>query len=325
MRKTIAKRCSSAALFINSFCPMERLRHILIILSCFFLAIGVEAKKWTPETLPIPYLQDNRQYVSNPDSVLDRQVVDSINAILKRLEKDKGIQTVVVAVKSIEGDDAYDFCMQLGRKYGIGSKESTGLIVFLATEDRTYQFLTGNGLEGTLPDAACRRIQNRVMIPLLKKGEWAKAMQETIVAVDAYIRKDPTIGNNANDNDDDSAGAAAVGFLFGFIFFLAFLVWFSSRRPKCPKCKKGRMEVISRDRVKVNGSKGYWWKTVMRCPKCGYEKTDLRKDDTNSGSHSGSVVPPVFFGGGGSRGGGGFTGGSFGGGSFGGGGSGGSF
>ena len=117
---------------------MERLRHILIILSCFFLAIGVEAKKWTPETLPIPYLQDNRQYVSNPDSVLDRQVVDSINAILKRLEKDKGIQTVVVAVKSIEGDDAYDFCMQLGRKYGIGSKESTGLIVFLATEDRTY-------------------------------------------------------------------------------------------------------------------------------------------------------------------------------------------
>ena len=93
------------------------------------------------------------QTVCNPDGVLSADATQRTNLLLKALEKDKGIQTVVVVVKQLEGDDPYQFGMDLARKYGIGNKQRTGLIVILATEDRSYQILTGNGLEGTLPDA----------------------------------------------------------------------------------------------------------------------------------------------------------------------------
>ena len=48
---------------------------------------------WNAENIPIPYLQDATQYVSNPDSVLTQGAVDKMNVTLKRLEDEMGIQS----------------------------------------------------------------------------------------------------------------------------------------------------------------------------------------------------------------------------------------
>ena len=144
---------------------------LLLIAACSFLLSF--ARKWTPEDVPMVHLQDARRYVCNPENVLSQAAVDSTDHMLIRLQRDKGVQTVVVVVKQIEGDDPYQFGMAIGKKYGVGSgKQRTGLIVVLATEDRSFQILTGNGLEGTLPDAICRRVQNRITMPALKEGKW---------------------------------------------------------------------------------------------------------------------------------------------------------
>ena len=104
------------------------------------------AHKWNAESLPMPHLSDERKYVSNPDGVLSSQAVMTVDKMLYSLEKEKGIETVVAVVKQIEGDDPYQFGMNIARKYGVGSKsQRTGLIIVLATEDRSYQILTGNG------------------------------------------------------------------------------------------------------------------------------------------------------------------------------------
>ena len=307
--------------------------YLLGILSLF--AVSVAAKKWTPETLPMVHLQDARRYVCNPDNVLHPATVDSVDALLLALERDKGVETVVVVVKSIEGDDPYEFSMQLGRKYGVGSKQqNTGLIVMLCTEDRSYQILTGQGLEGTIPDAIARRVQNQVMVPLLKKGDWDGAMLATMKTLDRIIRGDESIHQDLEEEDIGTTilfGVLLILLLTGMIF--VFIIPMGIR--VCPHCGKKKLKIHKRCVVKKKPYKELdnffvsYNRVIWKCEACGYEENEdhhIPSDRSNSG---GSNIPPLIFPMGGGRGfggfGGGFGGGGFGGGSFGGGGSGGRF
>lgn len=206
---------------------MRKTITFLLLAMCSIVAFAI---KWNPETLPMVYLQDASQYVCNPDGVLSADATQQTNLMLKALEKDKGVQTVVVVVKQLEGDDPYQFGMDLSRKYGIGNKQRTGLIIILATEDRSYQILTGNGLEGTLPDGICRRIQNRVMIPELKKGDWDAAIVKTVESIDKYIRGDESIKADSTNDSDENDGWLAGLVIFGLLFCPCCLLWFAPKK-----------------------------------------------------------------------------------------------
>ncbi len=300
-------------------------RYVFLFWLLLWLPLTGLAGKWTPETLPMVHLKDARRYVCNPDGVLSQAAVDSTDMLLQALEKEKGVQTVVVVVKQLEGDDPYEFGMELARKYGIGSKQqNSGLIIILATEDRSYQILTGAGLEGTLPDAVCNRIERRVMVPLLKKEEWDKAIVATVKSLDSYIRGDESLhaALDEDDSEDELAGIL-LSMVFGGIFLFIVVMLVASGQTRCPQCKKAHLKVVKRQRVRMGNSPHWCIRSTLRCPRCGYEKNEYK--DENDGLSGG--VPPIILGGGrsGFSGGGSFGGGSFGGGFFGGGGSGGRF
>lgn len=292
---------------------------LLLLLICCFVA---HATKWNADNIPMVYLQDATQYVCNPDGVLSSTAVTEANAMLKALERDKGVQTVVVVVKQLEGDDPYAFGMQLTKKYGIGSKKQrTGLIVVLATEDRSYQILTGNGLEGTLPDGICRRIQNQVMVPALKQGDWDGAIVKTLKSIDGYVRGDNSL---IPDDEDDGTEGMIVGAAMVIGLILLFVGISYLNRKRCPKCGK-RMKRVQQQKVRMKGSNNIMIRSLWVCKKCGYQKTVYSPYDDDA-NNSGGFIPPIFYGGGSSgHSSGGSFGGTFGGGTFGGGGSGGRF
>ncbi len=302
------------------------MRKTITFLLLAMYSIVAFATKWNPETLPMVYLQDASQYVCNPDGVLSADATQQTNLMLKALERDKGVQTVVVVVKQLEGDDPYQFGMDLSRKYGIGNKQRTGLIIILATEDRSYQILTGNGLEGTLPDGICRRIQNRVMIPELKKGDWDAAIVKTVESIDKYIRGDESIKADSTNDSDENDGWLAGLVIFGLLAFFALAAYYGSPRKKCPNCH-AQMKRMKEERRRHPQTNKKMILRVWVCPKCGNtinEWMDIPKGNSGSGFGSGPIILGGFGGGRGASGG-GSIGGSFGGGSFGGGGSGGRF
>ena len=306
---------------------MRKISLILIGLLALVVTESFAQRKWTVETLPMVHLQDSTRYVCNPDGVMSTTATREVDALLLKLEQDKGVETVVVVVKSIEGDDPYRFGMELGRKYGIGRKEqNSGLIVILCTHDRSYQILTGRGLEGTLPDAICRRVENRVMVPLLKKQQWDDAIFETMKALDGILRKDP---NLKREIAEDETHPFIILLILAFIACAIYSFYQAAKKAStqvCPNCRQKTLSRISVSTVRTQS--GYFRRTTWRCKQCGYEKHDDTPTNSNS---SGGGMPPIFFpyGSGGRRtggfGGGGFGGGAFGGGSFGGGGSGGRF
>lgn len=319
---------------------MKLLRLLTVsLLFTLLLPLAVWGEGWTPETLPMVHLQDRTRYVCNPDGVIAPAYADSVDAVLRRLEDSVGVQSVVVVVKHLEGDDPYTFGMELGRRYGVGQKGlNTGLIVILASEDRSYQILTGEGLEATLPDAICSRVERRVMLPYLKAGKWDEAVLQTVKALAAYAEGDDTLaragGEGAGKRPSKKGNGILLQFIITAIVLLCILrpAFCTGSRRRCPKCGgKRTLRRQSSTRVTVKGRTKL--RTVWVCKQCGHR--EVRDNDVPPDTGYGTRrrgLGPIFTSGGltgggfgGSSGGGGFSGGSFGGGSFGGGGAGGRF
>lgn len=310
---------------------MRSLYAFILLLLCSLASLTLHATTWTAETLPMVHLQDRTRYVCDPDDILADSTVRITDALLARIESEKGIETLVVIARHIKDADPYTLGMDLARRYGIGSrKQNTGLIVIIATEDRKYQILTGRGLEATLPDAICRRIENRIMVPRLKASDLDGAVIGTIRAIDGTVRGDTSLVPDADDAADDGP-AAFIGFGIAMIFLAALIFGsvYAGYKSRCPRCKRAQLKVVSRRRVRTDGPMSPWAiETVYRCPHCGYERRDIRRDtpgDGGAGLLLGSMLLGSMLRGGSHGDGSASSGGSFGGGSFGGGGSGGSF
>ena len=295
---------------------MRKLLFILTLLGC----LSLQAKEYTIKEIPMVHLQDRTRYVSNPDNILSASAVATMDSILFALEQKTGIQTLVVAVTGIEGGDCFDFAYRLGKEMGVGQKErDNGLVILLSTDERCIQFATGYGLEGVLPDAICKRIQNQYMVEHLGKEDWDTGMVEGIRAVNGYL--DGSMENIGSNEEEDMTPLYIFGaFMLGGLGLFGWAVWSQNR---CPKCKKHQIQRISSNILsRANGF--ITEETTYICKNCGHTFTRKSKtSDPNFRGPRGGSGPTIFMGGGGFGGrGGGFSGGSFGGGSFGGGGAG---
>lgn len=302
---------------------MKRLLSIclLAIVSC--ASLSVCAKVYTVKDIPMVHLQDRMRYVSNPDGILSQQAVATMDTVLCNLEQETGVQTLVVAVEDIEGGDCFDFAYRLGHDNGVGQKKKdNGLVILLVTGERCIQFVTGYGLEGDLPDAICKRIQERYMNPCFREGRWDDGMVAGIRAVRAQLTG---TGKPLTADDDEDLSLGLWIMAVGILLFSVFGWLLSRQSSKCPNCKKHTLQRIS-SRIVSRENGVITEDTVYQCRNCGHIVTRRNKRDDDSFHNTRRGGGPFIGGfGGGSFGGGGFSGGSFGGGSFGGGGAGSKF
>lgn len=285
---------------------------ILMFLLC--IALHGNAKVYKVKDVPMVHLADRTRYVSNPDGILSQGTVASIDSMLFSLEEKTGIQALVAVLTGIEGGDCFDFAYRLGKENGIGQKgRDNGFVVLLSTDERCIQFVTGYGLEGLLPDAICKRIQQRYMVEHFGHDNWDAGMLEGMRAVCGHL--DGSMENVADEDDDTVAILIFVAIFILALLFILWLVWYTSR---CPVCKKHKIQSVGSH--VVGHENGYSIvQTTYRCQNCGHTFTRTTHTPNNNGRGRGGGM---IIGSGGFRRGGGFSGGSFGGGGFGGGGAG---
>lgn len=308
---------------------MKKTCYLLVLFWGLLLPVMAQTPAYRVEDVPMVHLQNRMRYVSNPDGILSPATVAALDTTLFALEQQTGVQTLVVAVKQIEGGDCFEFAYELGRKNGVGQKEKdNGLVILLVTEERCIQFATGYGLEGDLPDAVCKQIQVRYMNQAFSRGDWDKGMLAGVQAV--RQRLDGT-GSPLSGPEEEGDSLWLLLILGGCFIAVPLLLWLSVRqRCKCPNCHRHTLRQLSvRTVSNINGIRTE--EIVYRCSQCGHTlRRQRRVNDDDSPHHRGGNGGPFlggpFFGGGfGGRGGGGFSGGSFGGGDFGGGGAGSKF
>jgi len=127
-------------------------------------------------------------YVSDFAGVLSPQTKLALNRLCGQLDRQAHAQIAVVTVKTLDGESAEDYSVQLWDKWKIGSKDR-GVLVLLATQDRKRQITTGYGLEAILPDVRVGDI-GRQMVPYLRAGDYDQAVSLAVNQMAQIIARD---------------------------------------------------------------------------------------------------------------------------------------
>ena len=99
------------------------------------------------------------------------------------MEDSVGAQIAVVVLNSIGTDNPNDFGTRLFNYWGIGQAGiDNGLLILLVMDQRRVEFITGNGLEEILPDVLCYQIQQELMVPLFKAGDYSNGILDGLLA-----------------------------------------------------------------------------------------------------------------------------------------------
>ena len=274
-------------------------RYFLLFIGVAFSVLSLAAsREWSAQNVPIPFLKDSTQYVSDPDGLVGKAQKDSANFYLQKLKVECGVQNVLIIVGRVENQDAFRMAQDVGNKYGIGYKKSRrGLVIVIAVEDRKYFIAPGSGLEGELTDVDCDDIARACIVKYMRED----APGEAVASVSRAIYNKVKSGRTGIEQVDEGSVNGEEDWALVIILFLLFFgipIYYLVRY------------ILEQMGVLKPRPKGK-----------GRNQNRRRNDDDD-------WFPPFFMGGGGfsgGGGGGGFSGGSFGGGTFSGGGSGGSW
>ena len=169
-----------------------------------------DSRSWSAETISLPHMQDHSLYVSNPDSILSENTVASINQTLGMLDDTLGIESAMIIVGHIDGDDPYRMAIDVGNKYGVG-RNDRGLVIVVGYLDHSYHIATGRSLDADLTDAECGRLANTYLIPSMKAEQPDSGLLYLARGIYAYMQKKempPMSELTSFTRDDDGNGGS---------------------------------------------------------------------------------------------------------------------
>src|SRR6185436_19212615 len=104
-----------------------------------------------------------------------------LTADLKTLEGKSSDQLVVVTLPSLQGYAIEDYGYQLGRHWGIGTKElNNGVLLIVAPTERKVRIEVGRGLEPIVTDAIANIIISTSMLPQFRSGNFAEGIKDGV-------------------------------------------------------------------------------------------------------------------------------------------------
>lgn len=199
-------------------------------------ATAADTTTATPRTSTASNVPPNQLVLNNPiidqADVLSASEKRQLETKLRALYQTGMAQMAVVVVPSTDGQDTFDYALQVAERWGLGKKGTdNGILMLVAVNDRKMQILTGYGVEGVLPDAALKRIIVEDITPYFKKGDYAGGITAGINRIEERLQADPDVLRQAdaerarNANTTTNANAVSgfeaiiplliVGFIFG--------------------------------------------------------------------------------------------------------------
>ena len=117
-------------------------------------------------------------------SLLSASDIAELDTGLKALEDKSSDQVVVVTLPSLQGLTIEDFGYQLGRHWGIGTKEKdNGVLLIVAPNERKVRIEVGRGLEPLLTDAMSNVIINGAILPRFRSGDYAGGIKDGVKGI----------------------------------------------------------------------------------------------------------------------------------------------
>ncbi len=125
------------------------------------------------------------QPVNDYAHALTPDAVARLNQQLLSYELGTTRQIAVAIFPALDGEELFDFTMQVAEAWKIGSKKnSDGVLITLFIQDHKDFMAVGYGLEGQLTDALTGRIRTELMEPRFKAGDYEGGLRAGLAAID---------------------------------------------------------------------------------------------------------------------------------------------
>ena len=279
---------------------------------------ALPARAESPDDIPNPQVA-RRSFVADNANVLDDATERKLDDLIKGVKSRTGAEIAVVTVRDLGGAKVQDFANQLFVKWGIGRKSvDDGVLLLAAIQDRKVWIEVGYGAESQLTDGQAGQIYRSIITPRFKAGDFNGGLYNGTLAIaqkldSSLANLKPALpSNNTNPStssdspfslpdssssqtpfenaqpsgDYPSGGGSGGGSGAPLILLLALggggalsWMWFSSRPPKCPKCKtamnlvpESEEDAFLTDIQQLEESLGGREWNVWRCPQDNYQE-----------------------------------------------------
>lgn len=134
----------------------------------------------------VPFLSGR---VVDEAALLTPEARTALEAKLAALEKDTKAQVAVLTVASLDGEPIEDFSHRVAETWKLGdAKRDDGVLFLVARDDRKMRIEVGYGLEPTLTDIRTRRIQDDLVRPAFRSGDYSGGIERGVDAIGAQLR-----------------------------------------------------------------------------------------------------------------------------------------
>ena len=201
---------------MNTFHARRQLcAFLFVIVSLLALASSAADAAVLPKPSQREYIVDTADIVSAED----RAQIEKIGEELR--EKTKA-EIVVVTVATLDGTDIESYANELFRSWGIGdAKQSNGVLLLIAKDDRKFRIEVGYGLEGEITDGRAGEILDK-MKPYFRDEKYSEGVLNAYqkLAAYAYHAAGVTPGADMSETLEEEEPSILMNV---FIFFLAII------------------------------------------------------------------------------------------------------
>ena len=156
-----------------NYAKQLRTLFALLLTIAAILACSSPAADAASELLPKPA---QREYVVDTAGIVSAEDRAQIEKIGEELREKTKAEIVVVTVATLDGTDIESYANELFRSWGIGdAKQSNGVLLLIAKEDRQFRIEVGYGLEGEITDGRSGEILDK-MKPYFRDEKYSEGV-----------------------------------------------------------------------------------------------------------------------------------------------------
>lgn len=142
-------------------------------------------------------------YIVDQADILSPEDELGLNTQIAVIRQNTSNELGILTLKDGEGIDPAQFGVEVGREWGIGTKENkNGILILVTLENPKYiQISVSTGLEGALPDVLAARIARDEIAPEFKNGNYFAGLSAGVAAADSATRGEYSAGDAVDGRD----------------------------------------------------------------------------------------------------------------------------
>jgi uncharacterized protein len=153
-----------------------------VLVGICLILCGLQASAWAAQDVPIP--PSPTQFVTDSAGFLSPSDADRLNARLRDYEQQTQHQIIVYIAPTTGEVPIEDWANRAFEAWGVGRKGiDDGVALFIMAKDRRLRIEVGYGLEDKVPDLLANRIIQDTIVPRIRAGDNAGAVESGVEAI----------------------------------------------------------------------------------------------------------------------------------------------